>query len=601
GEAAWNGNNLKGLAKTGIFLINFKKGNHTLYFLADQNPILESIALFKSDNKEEINYFPEENNPAQDGNRRQWITATVVNLPIKNLNIKAIAKNYSKNEDDDDIKLIIDGNIQKNEMDKSHKNWFWCGRILNGQEKEFNQELNLAKGLHYIEFWADRTPEIKQIKIVLGKTETDNEGDKKFGKIALYKDIEEADFVNLRSGPEIKDNIITQVKTGETVEIIDDIIEGEYIQNKSNIWHKIRHQEIEGYILSSYIEINGQIREQVIEKIKILAKLHGINNDYAVALAGCESRYKPYAVSYSGALGIFQLTGIAREDLRKRFNFEISERESFEIEKNIEGGIIYLKHLFDIYKGSEDYYKKVTATWNVGSSLIPAKGAISYNKITDLIKNKEVRDLVEKVEQNRKNKNWNYIFTFIFIGLIVLSAATFQITKSKDLTREKAFALENKKTEIIIGDRQFKFNNPYPEIKSILVISESSTVFDWQTKVVIEYKDKIEEKIYSGFLNNAYLLNTISFDRELFIIREEGQNILTSALIYNDKSNSLEEIKFVKKDKMADTSLCCSYVIFKSLPNGIQYDIAVRYLSGNYETIYKYDFSNPLGNVFLEK
>ncbi|MBU3965006.1 hypothetical protein KJ575_05115, partial [Patescibacteria group bacterium] len=35
GEAAWNGNNLKGLAKTGIFLINFKKGNHTLYFLAD--------------------------------------------------------------------------------------------------------------------------------------------------------------------------------------------------------------------------------------------------------------------------------------------------------------------------------------------------------------------------------------------------------------------------------------------------------------------------------------------------------------------------------------------------------------------------------------
>ncbi|MBU4368944.1 hypothetical protein KJ575_04535, partial [Patescibacteria group bacterium] len=170
GEAAWNGNNLKGLAKTGIFLINFKKGNHTLYFLADQNPILESIALFKSDDKEEMDYSPEENNPAQDGDRRQWMAIVLANLPVKNINIKAIAKNYQK--DDDDIKLIIDGNIQKNETEKSHENWFWCGRILNRQEKEFNQELNLAKGLHYIEFWADRAPEIKNIKILIKEEES---------------------------------------------------------------------------------------------------------------------------------------------------------------------------------------------------------------------------------------------------------------------------------------------------------------------------------------------------------------------------------------------------------------------------------------------
>ncbi len=173
GETAWNGNNLKGLSKTGIFIINFNKGNHTLYFLADQNPILESIALFKINNKEEINYSPEENNPAQDGNRRQWITIILANLPIKKINIKAIAKNYPK--DDDDIKLIINGNIQKNEKEKSHKNWFWCGRILNGREKEFNQELNLAKGLHYIELWADRMPEIKSIKISIKEEENEYE------------------------------------------------------------------------------------------------------------------------------------------------------------------------------------------------------------------------------------------------------------------------------------------------------------------------------------------------------------------------------------------------------------------------------------------
>ncbi|MCG2809602.1 MAG: hypothetical protein L6275_04675, partial [Candidatus Portnoybacteria bacterium] len=161
GEAAWNGNNLKGLSKTSIFIINLRKGNHTLNFLVDQNPILECISIFKINEDEEINYIPEKNNPPQNGNRRQWMAISVINLPIKNLNIKAIAKKYSNNEDDDDIKLIINGNIQKNEAEKSHKNWFWCGRVSDGQEKEFNKELNLAVGLHYIELWADRMPEMK--------------------------------------------------------------------------------------------------------------------------------------------------------------------------------------------------------------------------------------------------------------------------------------------------------------------------------------------------------------------------------------------------------------------------------------------------------
>lgn len=171
GEVAWNGNNLKGLCKTNIFIINFNKGSHKLEFLVDQKPFLESIAIYAV-LESMIDYIPEENNPAQDGNRRQWMTLVSINLSIKNLNIKAIAKNYPDNGDDDDIKLIIDGSIQKNESDKSHDNWFWCGKILNGQEKEFNQELNLAKGLHYIELWADRSPEIKNVGIVMNAGES---------------------------------------------------------------------------------------------------------------------------------------------------------------------------------------------------------------------------------------------------------------------------------------------------------------------------------------------------------------------------------------------------------------------------------------------
>ena len=174
GEAAWNGNNLKGLSKTNLFLVKLDKGSHAFNFLADQTPILESIAIYATD-EAELNYIPTENNPAQDDNRRQWITIILVNIAIKNLTIKATAKKYPNNADDDDLKLILDGKIEPNTEDKSHKNWFWCGRTLQGQEKEFNRELSWQAGLHYVELWADRTPELKSFNIELMSGDTNQQ------------------------------------------------------------------------------------------------------------------------------------------------------------------------------------------------------------------------------------------------------------------------------------------------------------------------------------------------------------------------------------------------------------------------------------------
>lgn len=170
GEVAWNGNNLKGCSKSNVFIIYLNKGNHKLEFFADQSPFLENVVIYKI-SEEKIDYIPEENNPAQDGDRRQWMTITPVNVAMKILSISAIAKKYLADGDDDDIKLIIDGNVQKNETVKSHKNWFWCGRVSDGQEKVFKQELNLTGGLHYVELWADRMPEIKSIKIAINNNE----------------------------------------------------------------------------------------------------------------------------------------------------------------------------------------------------------------------------------------------------------------------------------------------------------------------------------------------------------------------------------------------------------------------------------------------
>lgn len=165
GEAAWNGNNLKGAKKTGIFVVQLKSGKHRINFIANQHPFLESIRIEKLENENLIKYISKSNNPVQDGNNRQWVSIALVNLPLKHLAIKAKAEKRGK--DRDDIKLIIDGEIQQNLASEYFKNWYWCGSLDEGKEKTFEKELNLPKGLRYIELWADRMPTLNEVKIIL--------------------------------------------------------------------------------------------------------------------------------------------------------------------------------------------------------------------------------------------------------------------------------------------------------------------------------------------------------------------------------------------------------------------------------------------------
>src|SRR4030042_566870 len=174
-EAAWNGNNLKGLKKTGIFILNIEKGLHKIEFVADKKPNVHNIAINKVDGAQ-IEYIPKENNQAEDGNRRQWITIAISDLPLQNLEISAKAEKRDK--DRDDIKLIIDGEIQKNPDSEYFKNWYWCGTEDNGKEKVFQKEVNLQKGLHYIELWADRMPTLNKLLLHLKKPE-EKTGDEK--------------------------------------------------------------------------------------------------------------------------------------------------------------------------------------------------------------------------------------------------------------------------------------------------------------------------------------------------------------------------------------------------------------------------------------
>lgn len=152
-----------------MFLIKLNKGKHTLCFLSDQKPKIHSIRIYQLEKEEkEINYFPKDNYPIEDGERRQWLTIILVNLGLKFFKIKASCKEGKKflffKKDDSDLKLVIDGKIQKSNS-KFHQYWYWCGWRDKGKEKIFEKELNLPPNLHYLELWADRSPEVKEIKL----------------------------------------------------------------------------------------------------------------------------------------------------------------------------------------------------------------------------------------------------------------------------------------------------------------------------------------------------------------------------------------------------------------------------------------------------
>jgi len=179
-RAAWHGNELKGFLKTVVIAVKLKKGKHILSFTPDQKPYLKNIAISQIEETDKITYIPADNNLAQKGNGRPWLSFILINISIKNITI--LAKAQKRGRDDDDIKLIIDGEIQKNQDKKSHKDWYWCGKILKGGKKEFKQIVNFNHGMHYVDLWADESPFLEKIEMVL--SEENNNDEKKVRKYA---------------------------------------------------------------------------------------------------------------------------------------------------------------------------------------------------------------------------------------------------------------------------------------------------------------------------------------------------------------------------------------------------------------------------------
>ncbi len=99
-------------------------------------------------------------------------------------------------------------------------------------------------------------------------------------------------------------------------------------------------------------------RRKILNIIKHFAKKYGVNFKIAQAIAKIESDYNPKSVSSSGAKGVMQLM----DKTAKSYGV----KNPFDVDENIRGGILFLKHLISKYHN----VKLVAAAYNAGESAV---------------------------------------------------------------------------------------------------------------------------------------------------------------------------------------------------------------------------------------
>jgi len=126
---AFNGSKLKNLKKTVIFFIWLEKGLHTISLIPDipdRSGYIENIDIKKIEDIQKVKFAI--NEQAEDGNRRPWFTFVFVDLALKSITADVTVK--WRGLDSDDVKLIINNKIKKNNLSLFHRNWLWSTNIL---------------------------------------------------------------------------------------------------------------------------------------------------------------------------------------------------------------------------------------------------------------------------------------------------------------------------------------------------------------------------------------------------------------------------------------------------------------------------------------
>lgn len=106
-------------------------------------------------------------------------------------------------------------------------------------------------------------------------------------------------------------------------------------------------------------------RSAIVPLVSQLARRYGVDARLVQAIITVESDFNPRAVSHAGAQGLMQLM----PETAARFQVD----DPFDPRANIEGGVRYLKHLFQRFPGD---VQRVLAAYNAGEGAVERYGGI---------------------------------------------------------------------------------------------------------------------------------------------------------------------------------------------------------------------------------
>lgn len=497
---SWNGNALKNAAKAVIFILPLRSGEHTVTFWTDKFPWVETIEVLAL--------------PLGEQNFTILISANggAVDLILKNVA---------------PTKISI--------TDKS------------GAKKSIGLGVDRSPGVRALVLAKSGEPTIRSLNLATSADSIRY----KIGCVKLYKDITVATKVNLRAESITDAALLAELVDGDEVEILDEREVGERIPNFSDIWHKVRYHGQIGYVLSSFIEIQGQEREKIIDLIKAKCIEPGVDVDSNImlAIAGIESHFKPYAVSYRGAAGIFQLT--------KETAKHLSVIDQFDWYQNINGGIRYFQELTKRFSKRGNVLEKRLIAWQSGPSYVSNSAPVDYNKLPYP---KESREFVKRVLDNIAKKDWRHIILLLLaigISSIVFAAGQFMAVRP-------AFSFTAREADYVEPVNNHKCNAPNTNdaINSLILRSHSddspalivvkglgSDPFNDQTDFFYCGQNTAERQLLPGYFVTAGWIN-LDYERKIFWIeRSEGKYLPTTFYFYDYlNSHEFKKIKFISKN-----------------------------------------------------
>ena len=575
--SAWNGTKIKGLSKTVIFVLCLESGEHIIKFIPYRGAIIEKkpeITLI--DEKKEIELLT--NLQAEDDNCRPWITIALIDLPLNILDISV--KCEKRFFDSDDVKIIIDGQIQKNKQAswwaKWAKNWYWQGRFLKGQAKETKFYPQLAKGIHYIEFWADRMPVLHKISLELGEIKPPESKLLK-AKIVWQK-------TNLREETNISSKILADLKRDEIVEILKKAIQGEAPfrdkEDYTNAWHKVKFNNKEGYIFSKALEIKGEDAEKIKKLIFQKAKELKEDGCLMLAIAKRESKLFPYAASEADAQGIFQLKDKAVIDVNVEFKKNFKNR--FDLDQNIEAGILYFQLVKKKYQGKDNFWQRCLAAWNRGWGKVPVDPLFKLEEqpfgVQQFIH--DVFEFWENCKSKLKNKgkiSILNIFWILILGLVIYFLNFLILPKFSN----KAFLPKEFKDYIVLASQNINLDKDKKEEKLIALINKPSSTFSTSKIILIKNSQSLELSGDDGkflwwkiedFNKNGKIELAVMYDnygsagfKSFYLYEWQDQDFKT--LLSEEKISGKIEFKDLNKDEVSEIlhkfsldKWCCPWI-----------------------------------------